>query len=473
VESIAPAFGPMFNVIRDVSNQLGGLIRQWQRMWGEAGRTSRIAQLSGRGFGRTNMSKSGGNPYEDPTAGAEEYGNELDNLATSAGGAGAQVRTLVDYANDLSSVFSRSFDIRFGSQLAVDDVADSWDDLGDRIREARLQIDGLIASRNIKEYFLSVANAYGDELRAGALRAEIADINEKIADTQADASTELQGNSKAARQNRAVITALLKKYSDYVTALASSGADQATLNAAVNQSRAEFLAQAQALGFSNAQLAPYVASFGDLTTIIAGVPRNITVTANVDPAIQALNELKASLQSAAGGGYQIPVSVKFPATYTLKKIVDNEVYRFLLRAFERGTISKANFYRSAFGYDPGAGFAGGGYTGAGGKYEPAGVVHKGEYVVPKSGVNQSTGLPKPSYMNSLGGQMPSSRGASYASGGPVRGGGALMVELSPTDRALMRSLGGTGDVVVAVDSVEIARASNKGNKQMVAMGGLP
>lgn len=41
----------------------------------------------------------------------------------------------------------------------------------------------------------------------------------------------------------------------------------------------------------------------------------------------------------------------------------------------------------------GVGFSTGGFTGRGGKYEPAGVVHKGEYVVPKQYVNQSTGLP--------------------------------------------------------------------------------
>lgn len=39
-------------------------------------------------------------------------------------------------------------------------------------------------------------------------------------------------------------------------------------------------------------------------------------------------------------------------------------------------------------------FANGGFTGRGGKYEPAGIVHKGEYVVPKQYVDQSTGLPK-------------------------------------------------------------------------------
>lgn len=39
-------------------------------------------------------------------------------------------------------------------------------------------------------------------------------------------------------------------------------------------------------------------------------------------------------------------------------------------------------------------FADGGFTGRGNKYDPAGIVHKGEYVIPKEQVDQSTGLPK-------------------------------------------------------------------------------
>jgi len=42
----------------------------------------------------------------------------------------------------------------------------------------------------------------------------------------------------------------------------------------------------------------------------------------------------------------------------------------------------------------GGGWADGGFTGTGGKYEPAGIVHRGEYVIPKEQVNQATGLPK-------------------------------------------------------------------------------
>jgi tape measure domain-containing protein len=39
-------------------------------------------------------------------------------------------------------------------------------------------------------------------------------------------------------------------------------------------------------------------------------------------------------------------------------------------------------------------FHSGGFTGRGGKYEPAGIVHKGEYVIPKELVDQASGLPK-------------------------------------------------------------------------------
>ncbi len=42
----------------------------------------------------------------------------------------------------------------------------------------------------------------------------------------------------------------------------------------------------------------------------------------------------------------------------------------------------------------GAAFAEGGFTGRGGKNEIAGIVHKGEYVLPSDAVNQSTGQPK-------------------------------------------------------------------------------
>ena len=376
--------------------------------------------------------------------------------------ANVEVRTLLDYAGDLSKIFSRAFDIRFKTALAVDGVADTWEKLADRIREARLETDKLTADKAVKQYFLSVAEAYGDELRAGVLRGEIAEINEKLAETQADASTELKGNSKAARENRSTITGLVKQYQDYITALAESGADQATLNAAVARSEIEFSQQARALGFSNAQIQPYIASFRDMTTVINNVPRNITVTANANPALQALAEYNAALDAArANANRGVPASnlaapivpkaryTRIPFTQADKSVM----FRSLNSGSLQGYIEGLNFFR----FD---GYASGGFTGRGGKYEPAGVVHRGEYVVPKSQVNQSTGMPN---ANALGGQMPASRGPSYAGGGMVTGrgmGAGMMVELSPIDRKLLAA---AGNVSLSIDGRVISGTVARNN----------
>lgn len=56
------------------------------------------------------------------------------------------------------------------------------------------------------------------------------------------------------------------------------------------------------------------------------------------------------------------------------------------------------------------GFAGGGYTGSGGKYEPAGVVHRGEFVFTKEATSRI----------GVGNLYSMMRG--YASGGLVGGG---------------------------------------------------
>lgn len=66
---------------------------------------------------------------------------------------------------------------------------------------------------------------------------------------------------------------------------------------------------------------------------------------------------------------------------------------------------------SAFGYSDGGyvGFASGGYTGDGGKYQPAGVVHRGEYVITKEATSR-LGI---GFLNHL------NYGRGYATGGSV------------------------------------------------------
>lgn len=361
--------------------------------------------------------------YLDAANSADTYSGALDSVASSGAGAADAVRTLVDYSNDLSKVYSRAFSIRFDSQSAIDQVTTSFQDLTDRIEQARISLLKLTADRSVKEYFLTVANAYGDSLRAGVLTGEIADINSQIANTQADATTELTGNTRGAIKNRKAVTDLVKQYEDYIGALASSGADQDTLNNAVAQSRVVFLAQAQALGFSTQQLEPYVAAFSDVATSIALIPRNITVNVSADPAITALNELEAAARSAGaavGGIPSIPENDSRGYRQAAKEAQLLAAQAYLKSLVASGNIAGAVKYsdimdRISIDLLHGN-YWSGGFTGQGGKYQPAGIVHKGEYVVPKEQVNQSTGLP---YANALGKQYAGSRNGGFAGGGYV------------------------------------------------------
>lgn len=86
-----------------------------------------------------------------------------------------------------------------------------------------------------------------------------------------------------------------------------------------------------------------------------------------------------------------------------------------------------------------AGFADGGYTGSGGKYEPAGVVHRGEYVLPQE-VVRAIGIGN---LDALRAMFTSSApgNGSYAAGGSVRSvrGTALVNAVGPSSDSLLIS----------------------------------
>lgn len=104
-------------------------------------------------------------------------------------------------------------------------------------------------------------------------------------------------------------------------------------------------------------------------------------------------------------------------------------------------------------------YATGGFTGRGGKYDPAGIVHKGEYVVPKQFVNQSTGLPDASFLAQLQNGVRSFAVGGFA--GPMGGGdGTVMVELSPFDRKLLSD---AGNVQLRLNGRVVAEATNQNN----------
>lgn len=555
---------------------------------------------------------------KNATGAMDEAAGGADGLGDSLGGAGSaaeetakKVRTLVDYVNDLNGVFRRSSDLRFGSQAAMDEVTLKWIALNEQAEQYQRSIRTLTADRKLKQYWLDIANLYDDQIRASQLREEIAKIDDDLAEAQAGASTELQGNSKAAIENRKKMRELLGGYEQYIEALAAAGMSQEQIQAVIKQLNGDFTAQASALGYSGAELGVYRQRFQDLATIVAQVPREVTVAFNGNPALLALNEFFAKAQenaktagagigSGLGGGISSglggldydslfdpletgtkesfnwwdafwagdpkvhkPIEdfflsigegvrtfftqtipdwwngamgwiggliggaaegflsfwpwlagefAKGPTTLAVQgntsgiafgtgvnngtrtglnsqnpmgnwanglgqsawssgNTVGSNMAAGILNGLRgslnsNGTVNLLNNVQAPAGIRK-PGFSGGGYTGAGHWLQPAGIVHKGEYVVPKKHVDQRTGLPNPNYVASLQrGKAAPKMG--YATGGHVSGNGfAGPMELGPaTIGALLNGM----SVRLNVGREQLASAASGGNKRLAFSG---
>jgi TP901 family phage tail tape measure protein len=454
---------------------------------------------------------------------AQAAAQRAHELADKAQDAANAFRTTADYANDLSPVLQRAFDIQFGPQQARDSVAKTFndmrksaDDAKKSVADARKQIQGInadiakLAADNAQQgAFLGVANAFGDQVAAAQIQATMAKNSQDIADKQsskrdayrqidegnAQLDTATSGNSDAALRNRATLTGLVGSYQSYISALATSGASQKEIAKKTEEARKNFISQGTALGFSKRQLTPYSNAMKGFIDIVKKVPRKVSVEvkSNVSAAQNTLREFyaKLKLDNAATGaaaaakfkdkyaqGVQkaaqdarkranaelskIGQGIRYhiPSADALSPKVANSV-RYLADSRQIEALSllarkyaASGAYRAAEAKNAeiarlaaemkrlkptftggGGTWAKGGYTGPGGQYQPAGIVHKGEYVVPKYLVNQQTGLP---YADALGRLISGTRTQSgYAGGGFVNPDG-MMVELGPRSMRLLR-----------------------------------
>jgi TP901 family phage tail tape measure protein len=404
----------------------------------------------------------------------------------AAGGAARQVRTLVDYASDLAKVMDRSFEIRFGGTQALDSITSGWQSIRDAIADTNEQIadyqakmQQLSADKAVREYWLSVAENYGDTLRAGLLRAEIAELDADLAstsrdltDAQAKNSKTLVGNSKAAIQNRAEILDLVSGYQDYIEALAASGVPQSQLRAKAAQLKADFIAQATQLGYNVNELGIYSRAFDDVSLAIGRVPRNITVAANTNPALQALSELEAKARSLGGQS--------FPGPKITNPTIASEVRRMALEAAIRSRaawvnllINERNFSgaeKASLGLDvmrkqllTGSYRSGTAWTGSGSPWEVAGVVHNREAVLNQ----RATSMIPPSWINAWNqGRNPVVMAPSAAPGGLGQSG---PIDLSPYTLRRLEEIMGMLSVVIG--DAQIGAATDRYHESVRATGG--
>ncbi|QDP65437.1 MAG: putative minor tail protein [Prokaryotic dsDNA virus sp.] len=423
------------------------------------------------------------------TDGASDFGSGLGDLADGAGDAAAEVRTLVDYANDLASVWDRAFDIRFSGQSTFDDITLSFIAIQEasaetarNIRSLRAEIQGLQSNLSIQQYFLGIAQQYGDAKRVQAiqaniakLQADIADKTDNLNDEQAKNSKVLTGNSKAAIDNRKQITSLVDQYETHIGALASSGLSSDELLRRTEALRQEFIRQATQLGYSTEDVLYYARAFDDVRVAIQNIPRNITVDADMDPAYQALEEFLAQASSKTatigigGGGNGFNAGKQYAQDFgagmdsyfqtSRIRLQGGGNISFTMDSTGRVIATEGNIGNLRY-------FNEGGFTGRGGMMEPAGIVHKGEYVVPKRYVDQRTGLPKSDAMGRL--QRGARGNVGYASGGYVSGSrGRMVTDLSAMSiqqlaQAVNRYLVVDGRVVAQTASNQYAQSTARG-----------
>lgn len=465
VGAIGTGFAQLLNFVADVADNLASLVPALTGLGNAVRRDAvQFAAVANSGVvtkGFTDWANSlktasdemgdfgdtaGSIPFDQYGGQTGDWADKMGDLGDAAGAASGEIRTLVDYGNDLRSVFSRAFEIRFSAGSTLDTVRSSFiaikeatDEAARNMRRLKAEIQGLQSDLSTQQYFLSIALEYKDTARAEAIQANIADLQSQLADRTADLSKEqaansktLTGNSKAAIENRKRMEELVGQYQDHLVALASSGMSQAELAIRSQQLRAEFIQQATQLGYNRTEVEKYAKSFDDMRLIIERVPRNITLSVNANPAIQALSEYESALNKAranAGRGVSLgaitnPTNGKEVRRAGVEANMTALIERLkqLMRAGQvsgsEAVAAQRRIAELAASLKNGN-YWSGGYTGRGGKYEPAGVVHKGEYVVPKKDVNQRTGLP---YADALGRLQRGASGPGYAGGGYVRGG---------------------------------------------------
>ena len=401
----------------------------------------------------------------------DDWDDSIESTTDNLGGLGSTLQdvqeelvSVSDYASDLKNVFDRAFQIRFGTDMAQDatfkillNIAKESEQAKQRIRDLRSEIRTMMADIgvlqsdiNVQEYFLGVALEYGDTKRAEAIQANLSKLqadlakkqddlrkkNNDLTKAQDDNSKVLSGNSEQNIKNRETILDLVKSYQDQIIALAESGASQSELRRESERLREDFVKQATQLGFNRDEIKKYENAIRDMTTIINKVPRNVSTSLEIkglNPAKAALKEFENSVKKTMDNARKLAgKGVSIPAPKYGNSGVQAEIEG--LKARIAATTDSLNRMRS-IGNTSGAinladqigrltdelrrlrGYSSGGFTGSGGKYEPAGIVHRGEYVIPKEMVNQRTGLP---YADALGKLVQGSpANASYARGGYV------------------------------------------------------
>lgn len=424
-----------------------------------------------------------------------------------------QIRTISSYASEISGLFSNIIDRAFGLQTATDGMAGGWVDLKNRIADAKSEIEDinneikdLEADRGTLQYQLTIAEKYGDTVRAAKIRAQLAKLDkeltkrgDELTKARENSSTSLKDNTEAARENRQALIEQVSEAGKLIEAYATTVQENGKLpTAAQVKSYASTVAkgfadQAKEIGFSAEELSNYTKIIEGFGRAAASVAKpNVKVT--LDPVTTAITEylakkketevsikpnttgfsaaLETALQKIILGSFQIKTGVLPPSPSDLYKTRDtykkgssmwmyyDELAKEALKAkmVENGTSGYVPYrYKLADG-----GFVSGAGTTTSDSI-PA-MLSNGEYVIKAAAVGRY-GL---DFMNSLN-QMRVGIQPGYSGAAAQAGSGSSVVYLSPEDRALLRAAVDR-PINLYTENTKIAQSANAGNVVLAQRG---
>lgn len=305
------------------------------------------------GIGQRELTRAvleGGPAFEEINKALTEYNNGAGALDIATGNGINSIRGLRRENEESGRIFT---DVKLATEGATQATEDSA--VADAEKsEALATLAGKAQSAAIDISALaeSIRSFASGELDARAAAREFEAAVDAVAEAVEKNGATLDLNTAAGRENEASLDALASKSTTLAAAILERGGSEDEARAAVQRGREELIRSLEQFGITGQAAEDYANRLGL-------IPSNITTAVDVNT-------------SAAQKNLDTWLAVQSQRVLTIQ--------------------TRASLPKDLNGSDSGSGrmgtFASGGFTGRGGKYEPAGVVHRGEYVFSQAAVNR-------------------------------------------------------------------------------------
>ena len=228
-----------------------------------------------------------------------------------------------------------------------------------------------------------------------------------------DAKVSIEENGKTldvstekGRANRSALDDIAESGYDLIESMRANGASQTKLQGTMERTRERFIGVARQMGLSKE-------GANALADELGLIPKNVDVDISADGG-PARRESKATRDYING----LHAAIDVAADTGSARAEANAVYEYINGLNAVISITSDRHISTGRGGSGGETFADGGYTGPGSKYMPAGVVHKGEWVLRQEST-RSIEAAAPGLLSAMNTAGAAALSRGYAGGGMV------------------------------------------------------